>query len=135
MVYISIEKYEFLDTWILFPVFVIQRMMQRKIVEKSSFKNKLDLVYGSGDWESEIYSSRQDLFGKIKVREKGPKNLLELYKNQLADLFGNRFLESTRSLYNTKNAHLYEFIFCTGRNTERSIKLSQKIASYLLNDH
>lgn len=130
-----IEEYEFLDTWILFPVFVVQRMMQRKIVNQSLFKGKLDLVYGSGDWENEIYSSSQDLLGDIiQVREKGSEKLLELYKKQLADLFGNRLLNKSRSLLNHRKSHiLYEFIFCTGSNNKSSIGLSHRIASHLLN--
>ncbi|MCY4309634.1 MAG: three-Cys-motif partner protein TcmP [Rhodobacteraceae bacterium] len=128
-----IAQYEFLDTWILFPVATLHRMMPR-IIKQNSHKEKLNKVFGSSVWE-DIYSSSQDLFGNdFKRREKGTLDLLNLYKKQLKQLFGYRLLNSTKSFYTSTNSHYFEFIFCTGSNQQQSINISHKIASHLINN-
>ncbi len=105
-----IAQYEFLDTWILFPVATLHRMMPR-IIKQNSHKEKLNKVFGSSVWE-DIYSSSQDLFGNgFQWREKGTLVLLDLYKKQLKQLFGHRLLNSTKSFYTSTNSHYFEFIF------------------------
>ena len=55
--------------------------------------------------------------------------LLEIYKGQLQKVFGSRFLNKSRTLKNSKNSPLFEFIFCAGHPKGASI--AKRIAETL----
>ncbi len=131
----KIASFEALDTWILFPLRAIGRMLpvsRRPEEIDPSWVKRLNKVYGDESWRS-LYreSSQTNLFGDPKYgREPGIEGLLNIYKNKLAGLFGDRFLDKTKTLKNSKNSPLYEFMFCVGN--PNGIKLATKIAGYIL---
>ena len=63
-------------------------------------------------------------------RDPGTDGLLKIYKDKLSDLFGDRFLTQSRTLKNSRNSALYEFLFCVGNS--RGIDPAKRIAEYLL---
>ena len=126
-----------LDMWLLFPVGAIGRMLplSRDPNEvQPKWVKRLNIVFGGDEWRK-LYSlsPQQDLFGDEGVeRDPGIDGLLEIYKNQLEKAFGDRLLRESRTLKNSKNSPLFEFIFCAGHPKGASI--AKRIARHLIGD-
>ena len=132
-----IESFKALDTWILFPTFIIARMLplSKKPEEiEPGWKVRLTKVYGDDSWEKLYYENPQlNLFGDTEhVRDKGTQGLIRIYKSNLKKLFGARLLENSRTLRNSKGSALYEFLFCVGN--PNGINLAKGIAEHILKD-
>lgn len=126
-----------LDTWILFPVSAIARMLpvSRKPDDISdAWVRRLTTVFGDDSWRGLYQQSQQgELFGAAsEEREPGVDGLFNIYKTKLSDLFGSRFLDRSKTLRNSKNSPLFEFLFCVG--SEKGISPAKRIADYLLQD-
>lgn len=92
--------------------------------------DRLNKVYGGDGWK-ELYSVGKDLFGDCwHERSCGVIRLMKIYKEKLAELFVNRFLRESRTLKNSKNSVLFEFLFCVGN--ERGICPAKRIANHIL---
>lgn len=134
----TIEKiagFNALDTWILFPVSAITRMLpkSRKPDEISpKWAKRLTRVFGDESWHSLYQEDPQgNLFGDTEFqRVAGVDGLISLYKNKLKALFDKRFLETSRTLKNSKNSPLFEFMFCVGN--PKGINPAKRIAKYIL---
>ena len=133
----KIASYEALDTWILFPTSAIARMLPKKrepdnISQK--WVNRLNRIYGDEGWRN-LYSVNPQisLFGdEEQQRLEGIDGLIEIYKSKLGQLFGNRFLNQSRTLKNSKNSALFEFLFCVGN--PKGIGPARRIAEHILKD-
>ena len=130
-----IAAFQALDTWILFPVGAISRMLPRlrhpdDVDEK--WATRLNTIFGGDSWR-DLYnpSAQLSLFGfETQERDRGVSGLLQIYKNKLTELFGGRFLEKSRTLKNSKNTPLFEFLFCVGN--PRGIEPAMPIARHIL---
>ena len=126
---------EALDTWILFPVGTVSRILPLKQEPQSKFPgwaDRLTVVYGDERWQ-DLYSqaSQGELFGDPgQERAAGVEGLLRIYKDRLSELFEARYLETSVSLRNSRGAPLYEFIFCAGN--PRGAVVAKRIAKYIL---
>ncbi len=133
----KIASFEALDTWILFPTSAIARMLPKKrepdnISQK--WVNRLNRIYGDESWRN-LYSVNPQisLFGdEDQQRPEGIDGLIEIYKSKLGQLFGNRFLKRSRTLKNSKNSALFEFLFCVGN--PKGIGPARRIAEHILKD-
>lgn len=131
----AIAGFEALDTWILFPTSAIVRMLpqsRRPDDIEQKWADRLTSVFGNESWRRLYQQPRQaSLFGGSDMeREKGVDRLLSIYKQNLRELFGNRFLHESRTLRNSKNSPLFEFIFCVG--SPKGIGLAKRIAGHIL---
>ena len=133
----KIASFEALDTWILFPTSVIARMLPREKEPDSispKWVNRLNRIYGDESWR-DLYSinPQRSLFGdEEQQRQEGIDRLIETYKSKLDQLFGNRFLKRSRTLKNSKNSALFEFLFCVGN--PKGIGPAMGIAEHILKD-
>ena len=76
--------------------------------------------------------SQLSLFGDEGYeRDSGTEGISKIYKDKLKDLFGQRFMETSKTLMNSKNSPLFEFVFCVGN--ESGIGPAKRIASHILN--
>ena len=88
-----IAGFKALDTWILFPVSAITRMLPRSRLPDEidpRWATRLTTVFGDDSWR-ELYQERQQqsLFGEPGVeRDPGSHGLLPIYQKQLRKLFG-----------------------------------------------
>lgn len=133
----AIADYEALDTWILFPVSAIARMLptSRKPDDISSaWAKRLTTVFGDENWRDLYRDDPQGtLFGPPgSMRDKGIDGLLRIYKANLRRKFGNRFLQSSRVLRNSKGSALFEFLFCVGH--PNGIGPASRIAGHILSN-
>ena len=131
----KIAQLEFLDIWILFPTSAISRLLPRS--KRPEDVNKkwakcLNRIFGNERWKA-LYQHNFDLFGdEFYTRDLGGVKIMKLYKAGLENLYGNRFLNDSRSLKNKKNVILFEFIFCVGSPSYKAISLAKRIAKDLL---
>lgn len=140
----AIANMEMLDTWLLFPVSAISRLLPRSSKPEdisSEWAACLTKVYGDTSW-SDLYQprppSRQIRLIPLPntdpayAREPGVTGLLDVYKKNLRKLFGTRLLADSVALTNSNNATLFELIFCAGNPKPRAVGAAHRIAKYLM---
>lgn len=133
----KVAAYHALDTWILFPVSAIARMLpisRQPDDIAGGWADRLTTVFGDERWRT-LYrtSPQQTLFGDVEQeRERGVDGLLGIYREKLGELFGNRFLKQSRTLRNSRNAALFEFLFCVGSSSRRAITAAKQIAGHIM---
>lgn len=130
-----VATFQALDTWILFPVMAILRMLprsQRPDDIDQKWVARLTAVFGDESWRGLYQERRQpDLFDHdAREREPGTDGLLHIYKGKLAALFGDRFLHKSRTLRNSRKSALFEFMFCAGH--PRGAGIAKEIAGHIL---
>ena len=131
-----IAGFNALDTWILFPLSAIARMLPKgknPAAVSDAWANRLTRIFGDESW-SELYrpSSQLSLFGDDRFeRYPGMDGIREIYKNKLKNLFERRFMENSKVFVNSKNSPLFEFVFCAGNQSGAA--LAKKIAGHILN--
>lgn len=127
---------EMFDTWILFPVGAIARILpktKRPEEINDAWKKRLNTIYGSDCWESLYRSETQPgLFGELSTtaREAGARGLTRIYRQNLQTLFGKRFLDRSAPLANSRGSVLYDLMFCAGH--PRGAPIAKRIAGHLL---
>ena len=132
-----IASFNALDTWILFPLSAVARLMPTSknpddISEQWAIR--LNRIFGDESWR-ELYHERSQLslFGdKASEREQGIAGISRIYKQKLKALFGDRFLDETKELSNSRNTPLFEFIFCVGSPSTRAIAAAKRIARHII---
>lgn len=130
----AIAASEALDAWILFPSSAIARLLpttKKPEDVSATWKRKLDKIFGGDHWEG-LYSNptQTPLFGES--RDSGVEGLIEIYKKNLRDLLGKRFLDKSATLRGPKRTPLFEFMFFTGNPKSNAITLSHRIANHIL---
>ena len=136
----AIAKAGALDTWLLFPVSAIARMLPQTVRLDDmlpGLADRLTRIYGDEGWRG-LYERETGLFDfpedvAFHVREKGVRGLLNIYKENLGKLFGKGLLPDSKTLVNSNNSVLFEFIFCVGNPSPRVINLASGIAEHLIN--
>lgn len=133
----KIARLEALDTWILFPTAALSRMLPRERMPEDvhpRWAEHLTKIYGGKSWE-DLYQPTPDLFPDLFEetliqRQPGGGGALSIYKRNLENLFGDRFLNKSRPLVNSKNSVLFEFIFCAGH--PKGTRIAHRIARHLI---
>lgn len=133
----TIADFEALDTWILFPTSAVARMLpksKRPDDIEQKWAARLTSVFGDESWRRLYQQSPQtSLFGEPDMeRTEGVAGLLSIYKRNLRTLFKERFLDKSRTLKNSRNSPLFEFIFCVGSPT--GIGPAKRIAKHILEE-
>ena len=131
----EIASFNALDTWILFPVSAIARMMPiSKNPDDISKKwaERLTQIFGDESWRGLYNPSPQlSLFGdEQSERDPGTDGINRIYKDKLQCLFGRRYVDASKTFVNTQNTPLFEFMFCVGH--ERGVPIAKKIVNHIL---
>lgn len=130
-----IASLEALDTWLLFPLSAIARMLPKSRIPDDidpAWANRLTRIYGDATWR-DLYreNPQQELFGRPQEeRTTGVDGLLEIYKKNLKHAFGARLLEKSVTLKAATNSPLFELIFCVGN--PNGIGPAKPIAKHIL---
>ena len=133
----TVAGFEALDTWILFPVSAIARMLptsRRPDDIENKWAERLTKIYGNETWRALYSESRQlDMFVDVThERYPGVDELLDIYKKNLKGLFGDRFLDRSRPLKNSRGSVLFELLFCTGSGNPQAIGVAKRIAKHIM---
>ena len=131
----NIASFNALDTWILFPLRALSRIMPNsKNPDDISKKwaEKLTRVFGDESWRQLYYDSPQlsYLEDERRQRDPGTDGISTIYKNKLTCLFGPRHLPTSKTFMNSTNSPLFEFMFCAGN--PRGATIAKRIADHLL---
>ena len=128
----AISSLEALDVWILFPTSTIARLLPKKRLPEA-WSDPLNSVYGDNSWRQLYTPEEPDLFGyEAMKREQGVQGLLNIYKEKLRREFGERYLDESKPLLNSKNSRLFELLFCVGN--PHGIDLAKKLARHFLRE-
>ena len=133
-----VANFNALDTWILFPLSAITRMLPRSRQPddiSESLANNLNRVFGDDSWRDLYYVSPEQPFplfeeGERIQRDPGAGGILEIYKGKLSELFGDRFLSESKQFTNSMNSPIFEFIFCVGNSN--GIGPAKRIARHII---
>ncbi len=130
-----ISQFNALDTWILFPVSAISRILPTSRTPddiSERWATRLTRIFGDESWRDLYQMDPQlTLFGDIRYqRDPGVSGLIRVYKRNLTTLFGRRFLKTSKTLRNSTNTALFEFMFCVG--SPRGIGPATRIAKHIL---
>jgi three-Cys-motif partner protein len=131
----AIASFRALDTWILFPVSAVARMLPRSRRPDDispKWASRLTSVFGDQGWRQLYRESPQgELFGHPgSMRDSGVDGLVGIYKENLQRLFGARFLSKSKRLTNSTGSPLFEFMFCVGN--PKGIRPATRIAGHIL---
>ncbi len=131
----TIAGFNALDTWVLFPVSAIVRILptSRQPDDISpKWAKCLTRIFGDESWRNLYQENPQgNLYGDVEYQRKpGVDGLIGIYKKNLKNLFGTRWLEQSRSLKNSNNSPLFEFMFCVG--SPKGIDPATRIANHIL---
>lgn len=134
----EIAGYCALDVWILFPIHAVVRMLNRDRMPEKHLRKRLTRFYGNKSWQC-LYRKviQSGIFGEeytqeIVYREQGVDELIDVYRDNLRNLFGPRLLKQSKRLGSLSNPHLFELIFCAGSPSESAIATSFRIAAHLI---
>ena len=131
----KIADLKMLDTWILFPTATLLRKLPKSKMPddvSTEWRRPITKVFGDDSWETLYQEPKQpNLFGEPE-RDSGAGGLVSAYKEKLNRLFGDRFLDQSKTLKNSNGAPLYEFIFCVGSPSAKAILIAKEIATRLL---
>lgn len=130
-----ISSFNALDTWLLFPVSAISRILplSRKPDDiDQRWVSRLNKIFGDGSWRNLYQENPQDdMFDSPGyLRDSGVSELLSIYKQNLNGLFGKRFLSKSKTLTTSRGARLFEFIFCAGH--PNGARIAKNIAGHII---
>ena len=129
----AIADTEKCDTWILFPVSAIRRLLPRSgEVRSLGNENRLTKVFGDESWRNLQYPSEQmSFFCEVEIQtDPGVKAIVELYRSKLDGSF-TRVAPVGRTLRNSRNSPMYELLFAVGNPNGAPTAI--RIADHILN--
>jgi three-Cys-motif partner protein len=130
----ALARTKAVDTWILFPVQAIRRMLPRDALPESispQWAEHLTRVFGDESWR-ELYSDSPQLsmFGDRGVEtDRGFEGIVRLYRKRLETVF-THVAPQSRRLVNSQDSPLFEFMFAAGNPKGGTIAVD--IATHLL---
>lgn len=129
----AIARTEKCDTWILFPVGTIRRLLQRRGDPSRGRQDRLDSVFGGSSWRDLQHPVLQpSMFDDAPTVETDPgvDGIIAIYRDRLETAFA-QVAPASRTLRNSRNAPLYEFMFAAANHKGAGIAV--KIANHILN--
>ena len=131
----TISSFNALDIWLLFPVSAVSRMLPLSRQPDGidpTWVSRLNQIFGNESWR-DLYQKnpQEDMFNDPgHIRDPGVDGLLSIYKENLDELFGVRFMPKSKTLTNSNDAPLFEFIFCAGH--PNGAQIAKKIAGHII---
>jgi three-Cys-motif partner protein len=129
----AIAKTKAIDTWVLFPVGAVNRLLIRDANIPPSWRQRLDTMFGESAWFDTFFpEEKSSLFGgDLIVRRKiADMDLIGKYFNQrLASVFA-RVAQNPYTLRNTQGAPL--FLLCFAAANPNAADTAIKIAEHIL---
>lgn len=128
----TIADTEKCDTWILFPVSTIRRLLPRRgDVRSVGNETRLMRVFGDESWRDlQHLPAQRSLFGDGQVEtDPGVAEIVETYRGKLNQAFA-QVAPNARTFRKSRNSPMYELMFAAGN--PRGAPLAVKIADYVL---
>jgi three-Cys-motif partner protein len=123
-----------IDTWILFPVSAVNRLLKRDGEIPDSWRHRLDLIFGEEKWFDVFFpiDTSTQLFD-IESRRKHAtlESIGEYYNLRLRSIFAG-VAENPYTLRNHRRSPLFLLCFAVGNPNPKAVKLALKIAQDIL---
>lgn len=125
-----------IDLWYLFPLGVgVARLLKRHGNIDASWQNRLDLVFGTRDWQTRFYGAQttRDLFGEdheTLERTATCESIREFINERLTGCFAK--VAKGLVLRNSKSSPLY--LLCFAAANVRGAPIALKIAQHILGE-
>lgn len=120
-----------IDMWLLFPLGIgVNRLLTRSGDIPDSWRNRLNLLLGTGDWYEEFYKveTTTDLFGNDNARvvRASVETIGRYFNNRLKSVFA-AVAEEPLVLRNSKGSPLYLLCFAAGnaKGAPIAVKIAQ----------
>lgn len=130
----AVAKTKAIDTWILFPLIGVNRLLMRSGDIPHSWRQRLDMLLGTKAWFDEFYKlgKTTTLFGPDEkmVKKASKDTISRFFVSRLRSIFCE-VADKPRVLSNSSNSPLYLLCFAVGNEAGASIAL--RIANHLLN--
>lgn len=99
------------EVLINFPLHMaLVRLMKNDAQISAADRAQLDSFFGSDDWVTDVYETRDDLLGTVtKKREDYVERLLQRYRAQLRTAFG--YVSEPKLIRNTRKSPLYYLLW------------------------
>jgi len=131
----TIAATQAIDMWFLCPVNAINRMLTKSGNIDDTWRNKLDVVFGTTEWYDSFYTKRErmTLFGPQSVvnKEADYESISNYAIKRLETIFA-RVSNTPKMLYNTKGQPLFMLCFAIGNPAPKAIGLALKAANFIL---
>lgn len=127
----GVAKTKAIDTWILFPVSAVNRLLKQDGKIPDAWRRRLDTMFGEPDWFDVFFPKKKSLFDDAEAREKtADMNLIGKYFNErLTSVFAG-VAPKPYTLRNTRGAPL--FLLCFAAANPAAAKTALKIAQDIL---
>lgn len=125
-----------IDVWYLFPYSAANRMLKINGEIDESWKAKLISIFGSNDWENELYNEdpQINLFGDSHVVKSNQKEALKNYIEKRLNAIFPYVSKKSRILCNKNNSPLFLFCFAVSNDSPKAWGLAAKVANHIF-DH
>jgi three-Cys-motif partner protein len=133
---LTLAKTKAIDLWYLFPLGVgVARLLKRDGNIEESWQNRLDLLFGIGDWRSRFYEiqTTTDLFvvdRETVERTATVEKIRGFINERLATCFAG--VAKGLVLRNSKSSPLY--LLCFAAANERGAPIALRIAKNILDE-
>lgn len=126
---------EAIDTWILFPVSAVNRLLKRDGKIPDGWRRRLDTLFGEPAWFDVFFpEQRGSLFGDdlVSRRKLADMTLIGKYFNaRLASIFAD-VASNPYTLKNSQGSPLFLLCFAVANPNPKASKLAIKIAQHIL---
>lgn len=127
-----------IDTWVLFPISAVNRMLPRSGEIPAGWEQRLDKLFGTHEWHSTFYRLKpiKPLFGQKKRPVKKVcrmKDICQYYLDRLRTVFP-AVAEHPRWLCNSRGTPLFVFCFAMANPSQSAQNLALRIAQHLLRE-
>lgn len=115
-----------IDLWVLFPLGIAtNRLLVGSGRIPEGWKKRLDLIFGTEEWEEVFYEKHPTLTGGTKpVKTINLEGIGDYYNERLKSVFPH-VAENPRMLYNTTGNPLY--MLCFAANVPVAVKIAEDI--------
>lgn len=125
-----------MDTWILWPVMAMNRLLHHAGEIPASWRLRLDRFLGTTQWYCQLYRVRKgrDLFGEDieEINKVADFRVIRDFLNQrLATIFAD-VADNPRLLLNSRGNPL--FLFCFAAANPKGAPIAKRIAEHILKE-
>jgi len=126
------------DTWLLWPVMAMNRMLAHHGRIPAEWRERLDRFLGTSEWYDDFYTARSgvDLFGQTveDITKVIDFSALRRYLNErLRSIFAD-VAENPRLLLNSRGSPLFLLCFAIANPAPRAVALAKRIAEHILKE-
>ena len=128
----AIAETQKIDSWILFPLAAIARMMPRDDEPSEALANQLDRIFGGRQHWEDFYrpSPQLPLFGDTPSLERlsGSQQIADRFRQRLGDVF-SEIAPTRRTFANSRNVPLFDLFFAASNpvGARRAIPIADHI--------